>query len=233
MPDKRYLNLLYLIEQTILFNEKDSLKTSVNEDSKHCLIKRATVTPSRVIFYFPEKYFTNRVIRHFDQKSFLRVKFEDDDFKKLNKAVNCCDMSFVYTRISNILKAGINLQINSSSNLKFEFLAMSSSQLREHGCWMYCNTKDSNAGQIRDWMGDFSGIKCIGKYAARLGQSLSSSIETFTVDEKMFCLIKDIETFDRKYCFSDGIGKISEEKAHEICQQHYPDQKNISAFQIR
>jgi hypothetical protein len=31
-------------------------------------------------------------------------------------------------------------------------------------------------------MGNFEEIKCIGKYAARLGQSLSSSVATFQTD---------------------------------------------------
>lgn len=40
-----------------------------------------------------------------------------------------------------------------------------------------CDQKEVD--KVTTWMGNFSDIKCIGKYAARLGQSLSSSIETF------------------------------------------------------
>ena len=58
-------------------------------------------------------------------------------------------------------------------------------------------------------MGDFSGINCIGKYAARLGQSLSSSVEAFKTND--FSIIEDIKVKDAanntEYCFTDGIGK--------------------------
>ena len=80
-------------------------------------------------------------------------------------------------------------------------------------------------------MGDFRSIKCVGKYAARLGQSLSSSIETFETYE--FNIIPDIMTADGRYCFSDGIGKISKQKAFEICRDFFPNVKYASTFQIR
>ena len=66
-------------------------------------------------------------------------------------------------------------------------------------------------------MGDFSSIRCIGKYAARLGQSLSSSIETFETND--YRIIKDIEVHDTnkniKYCFTDGIGKNKKNWKHK------------------
>jgi hypothetical protein len=51
-------------------------------------------------------------------------------------------------------------------------------------------------------MGDFSSIKCIGKLAARLGQSLSTSIATFETTD--FNIIPDIKVGE--YNFTDGIG---------------------------
>ncbi len=80
-------------------------------------------------------------------------------------------------------------------------------------------------------MGEFDNIKCIGKYAARLGQSLSSSIDSFQTDS--YRIIPDIYVEPHKqYCFTDGIGKISIEKAMEICKL-YPNKDYLSAFQIR
>ena len=58
---------------------------------------------------------------------------------------------------------------------------MSASQMREHGCWLFAASAKYSAENIRASLGDFSKINNIGKYAARLGQSLSSSIETFQV----------------------------------------------------
>ena len=70
---------------------------------------------------------------------------------------------------------------------------MSSSQLREHGCWLFASDGSNTPDSIRSWMGDFTKIRNTGKYAARLGQSLSSSIETFDSDTTQFTTIPDIQ----------------------------------------
>ncbi len=61
-----------------------------------------------------------------------------------------------------------------------------------------------NPDLVRGWMGDFSNIRCIGKLAARLGQSLSTSTATFETDD--FEIIPEIEVGN--YNFTDGIGKL-------------------------
>ena len=113
---------------------------------------------------------------------------------------------------------------------------MSASQLRDHGCWLYASTDlETNSNAIRSWMGDFKSIKCIGKYAARLGQSLSSSVETFSFNSKDFKEIDDVKVISIsgvEYIFTDGIGKISKAKAEQICKKYF-NSKYISAFQIR
>ncbi len=163
------------------------------------------------------------------------LSFLDENLRKLNSSSNCSDMTSVYHRISSLLRNGLTIR-----NYRFNFLAMSASQLREHGCWMFSplDSRNLNADSIRKWMGNFESITNIGKYAARLGQSLSSSIATFETEE--FEIIPDLKTnvYDAssentiEYCFTDGIGKISAAKAAQICANFY---NNIyaSAFQIR
>jgi hypothetical protein len=187
------------------------------------LMKLATITPSRVIFHFPEPSFSNRVTRQYGCEHFLRLKFCDEDMRKLNMARNYADMTLVYERIRRILADGIQIQ----SRL-YEFFAMSSSQLREHGCWLFCKLNNVDAQSARDWLGNFSSIRCVGKYAARLGQSLSSSVGTF--ESNNVIMIDDIEY--GTYCFTDGIGKISKQKALEISRTHFK-LDDASAFQIR
>ncbi|SRR6266542_6440503 len=65
-------------------------------------------------------------------------------------------------------------------------------------------------------MGDFSDIKSISKYAARMGQCFSSTryIARLPVDD-----IKPIDDIIRnKYTFSDGIGKISYTLSKKIAE---------------
>ena len=56
---------------------------------------------------------------------------------------------------------------------------------------------------------------------ARMGQCFSTSIDTYgleTADNEIFVEEGDIMTADEKYCFSDGIGRISKELTVEVCK---------------
>ena len=62
--------------------------------------------------------------------------------------------------------------------------------------------------------------RCTALYMARMGQCFSTSLDAVGIgishgtsyDEE-----EDIITADKKYCFSDGVGRISEELASEVC----------------
>ncbi|KAH7516265.1 hypothetical protein FEM48_Zijuj10G0116800 [Ziziphus jujuba var. spinosa] len=203
-------------------------------------VYRVQVTPLKVYFCGPEINLSNRVLRHYpnDIHNFLRVSFVDENLDKMYSA----DLSArttsaddekrrtgIYKRILRILKDGIVI-----GDKKFEFLAFSSSQLRDNSVWMFAPRPGLNAQRIRRWMGDFREIRNVAKYAARLGQSFSSSRETLSVRGNAREMIPDIEVEKDgiKYCFSDGIGKISAEFADKVarkCSLSYTP----SAFQIR
>lgn len=127
--------------------------------------------------------------------------------------------------------------------VRFEFLAFSSSQLREQSVWMFASDAKLTAADVRKWMGDFLNIRNVAKCAARMGQCFSSSTPTLEVQKYEVDEIPDIEREDEfgmgKYCFSDGIGKISKEFATEVAKKYGAKNKNLSpgmvpsAFQIR
>ncbi|XP_057824218.2 RNA-dependent RNA polymerase 2 isoform X2 [Cryptomeria japonica] len=203
---------------------------------------RALVTPSKVYFLGPELNTSNRVTRQFAEyiDDFLRVSFVDEDWSKLHSTALTAKTEFgflarpqktqVYNRILSTLKDGITI-----GNKRFEFLAFSASQLRENSVWMFASNDNISADSIRKWMGEFNCIRNVAKCAARMGQSFSSSRKTLNVKEHEVVLIPDIEvcTEGIKYCFSDGIGKISFRLAKQIaniCEFGIPPP---SAFQIR
>ncbi|KAJ0901520.1 putative RNA-directed RNA polymerase [Helianthus annuus] len=201
-------------------------------------VRRVQITPSKVYFWGPEVIMSNRVLRHYADyiDNFLRVSFVDEELEKLYSTDlsprvghNGVSRTEIYRRILSILKNGIVI-----GNKKFEFLAFSSSQLRDNSAWMFASTGRVNAAEIRNWMGDFSSIRNVAKYAARLGQCFGSSKESLSVARYEVEEIPDIKIVrnDTTYVFSDGIGKISAELAERVSRKCGYD-FIPSAFQIR
>lgn len=202
-------------------------------------VRRVQVSPCKVYFSGPEVNVSNRVLRHFrgDIENFLRVSFIDEDWDKIystdlsprTSSATGIRRTEVYNRILSVLQNGIVI-----GDKKFEFLAFSASQLRESSAWMFASRYGLTAADIREWMGDFRQIRNVAKYAARLGQSFSSSTETLSVGKDEIEIIPDVEVVrgNTAYVFSDGIGKISDEFAKKVakkCGLKCPP----SAFQIR
>jgi RNA-dependent RNA polymerase len=245
LNNHRFLNLTSLLKSvaTEIHGDHRQEIDLFSANMKVSLIRRATVTPTKVILYFPEPNISNRVTRKFGAENFLRLRFRDEDLRTLNisSGPKYASMNALYARIQQFLNTEFSM-----CERGYVFLAMSASQLREHGCWLYAPPINGMSGscavtadKVREFMGDFREIRNIGKYAARLGQGLSSSIETGQVEKSEFCIIKDITvpfTFTNgvtvTYTFTDGIGKISKEKADEISKMCFKN-KYFSACQIR
>ncbi|GER56874.1 Rna-dependent RNA polymerase [Striga asiatica] len=203
---------------------------------------RILVTPSRIFCLGPELESSNHIVKNFASyaSDFLRVTFVDEDWGRLSAHTVSTVIkkeifakpfrTDIYNRIVSVLRDGITI-----GDKKFEFLAFSASQLRSNSVWMFASNEYINADDIRDWMGCFKKIRSISKCAARMGQLFSSSMQTFEVHPRDIDRIPDIEIVSDdgvKYCFSDGIGKISYAFAKDIVRKlgltHVP-----SAFQIR
>ena len=72
----------------------------------------------------------------------------------------------MYERIKNILINGVNV-----CDRNYQFLAFSSSQLREHSCWMFASINNgTTVDTIRQWMGDFRNVHPVAKFAARVSK---------------------------------------------------------------
>ncbi|KAK8945735.1 putative RNA-dependent RNA polymerase 2 [Platanthera guangdongensis] len=209
----------------------------ISENLMRCY--RALITPSKVYFLGPELENSNYVIKHFSAyaSDFLRISFVDEDWSKLSSDAlsTRIEQGFkayktgIHDRILSILKDGITI-----GPKKFEFLAFSASQLRANSCWMFSSNGDVTSENIRNWMGDFNKIRSVSKCAARMGQQFSSSFPVMLVQSKEVDIIDDIYCYADgiKYCFSDGIGKISQSFAEQIAQRCGLN-KTPSAFQIR
>lgn len=174
--------------------------------SRCFLVNKVIITPTSVFIEPRSLEVGNRVLRHFQDyiDRFMRVQFLDDGFNRVCAVRKPGDRmnEALYVRIRKLLDQGVQI-----GDRHYEFLAYSSSQLREHGCWFFASGKDLTAEMIRCWMGDFSREKVVPKYAARMGQCFSSSVAicSFRADE-----VETIPDVKRNgYIFSDGVGKMS------------------------
>uniref|UniRef100_A0A3B6PNK3 RNA-dependent RNA polymerase n=1 Tax=Triticum aestivum TaxID=4565 RepID=A0A3B6PNK3_WHEAT len=206
------------------------------DDDGLVYVYRVQITPAKVYFYGPEINVSNRVVRNYaaDLDNFLRVSFVDEDCEKLRStdlsqrsAPGNNTRAALYNRVLSVLSNGITI-----GDKHFEFLAFSSSQLRDNSAWMFASRPGLSASDIREWMGNFRNIRNVAKYAARLGQSFSSSTETLKVHRHEVKEAPDV-TNGTKYVFSDGIGTISVDFADEVSKKCNLTCFTPSAFQIR
>lgn len=113
-------------------------------------------------------------------------------------------------RVGSKLKNGFEL-----AGRYFQFLAYSSSALREHAVWFVSPFKHPEKGyvtaeSIRNSLGDFSGvIYCPSKYAARIAQAFTATDPSVDITRDQWEEMDDLGT--EPYIFTDGVGTISKE----------------------
>lgn len=110
-------------------------------------------------------------------------------------------MNEVFTRIKRAMVNGLNV-----GDRHYEFLAFGNSQFRENGAYFFAPTLYLSAEKIRAWMGSFSEIKVVAKYAARIGQCFST---TRAIGGSKAFLVEIHDVKRNGFCFTDGVGKLS------------------------
>ena len=192
--------------------EKTSKKKKTgNELPEHYVsVRRLVLTPTAVVGLPAVPIVENRVLRQYGADRFLRVALREEDFQKLNS------WPFRYKNkqrhieaIGEVLRNGIVI-----ADRRYHFLACSNSQLREHGLYMYACDGQNTVDTIRSWMGDLTDERCVATYVSRLGQCFTSTTATLTIEPDSLTMVDDI--CNDKYCFTDGIGKISESLAKKV-----------------
>jgi hypothetical protein len=113
--------------------EGEKYRTPVSRskaESHHAYIRRLMLTPTRTVACRAESDLLNRVLREFQthKDRFLRVSFADED----GGTIAFVASNDIYTRVRQLLRDGVEV-----AGERFVFLAFSSSQLRDHGCWLY------------------------------------------------------------------------------------------------
>ncbi|OLL21681.1 RNA-dependent RNA polymerase 1 [Neolecta irregularis DAH-3] len=191
-------------------------------EMRHC-----TITPTCITVCPADIETSNRITRKFRKYTeyFIRVQFLDEVHKGRLQSDMKADLMGAYNRIFDVLNDGLEIE-----GRKYEFLAYSNSQLREHGCYFFHTTPEMSADEIRNWMGDFSNEYTVARFGARMGQCFSTTMDVITDFD-----IHEIPDIKRgSSCFTDGIGKISKEVAKEAAKViHMSYHSEPSAYQFR
>ena len=221
-------------------------------------LPRILVTPSRVCVTGFEVEMSNRMVRkfveemNFSNESFVRVSMGDENGDKLYSD----DFSRkIEARIKHLILSGITL-----NGRRFQFLAFSSSQLKEQSLWMVRPEHGWSVDRIRRSMGDFSMCKSPSKYAARIGQCFSTTIDASLggvnsqqgilstglnimglmskASSKKPRVNDNLPDVTSRTCaiHSDGVGLITEDLIQEVLKQvpfGEKHKKSVSAIQIR
>ncbi|KAF4510132.1 hypothetical protein G6O67_002046 [Ophiocordyceps sinensis] len=192
------------------------------------LVQKAIVTPTTIRFNSPTVETSNRVVRKYShmQDRFLRVQFTEE-IEQARLASNKLQNDQVWKRVLRALYQGIRI-----GDRVYEFLGFGSSQLRQCGAYFFCPTEHVSCEDIRRWMGDLNHIRVVAKYAARLGQCFSTTREIRSICQPKMQRIPDIERGG--YCFTDGVGIVSQFLANFIIQEMGLDVlEEPTAFQFR
>ncbi|PTB70536.1 RdRP-domain-containing protein [Trichoderma citrinoviride] len=192
------------------------------------LARKAAVTPTTILLSTPVVETSNRVLRYFNhiQDRFLRVQFvEETEIGRM--AMNSRNKEDIWKKLLRTLYQGIQI-----GDRHYQFLAFGSSQLRQCGAYFFCPTDHISCDDIRRWMGEVGHIRIVAKYAARLGQCFSTTREMRGLPIPDVRSIPDIER--NGYCFTDGVGIISDFMAQMIVEEMTLDvYTEPSAFQFR
>ncbi|GBM25856.1 RNA-dependent RNA polymerase 2 [Araneus ventricosus] len=233
----RFMNYWNVIDKLFAHHvsiQKDCSFEDISVPEKCRLIRRAIVTPTRIMLFPPDLMCENRILRNFDSEFFLRVTFKDDDFTPMN--FRMYDESVFETVVTRPVNSGILI-----GERHYQLLAWSSSQLREHGVSMYAkDSKGITAHAIRRWTEiDPRTTMNIPKCLARIGQCFSQTEDTLHIplNNAYVRFERDIEGgFDpssgKPYVFSDGIGRISA-KLLEKVRKTFRHKTECCALQIR
>uniref|UniRef100_A0AC34F2M4 RNA-dependent RNA polymerase n=1 Tax=Panagrolaimus sp. ES5 TaxID=591445 RepID=A0AC34F2M4_9BILA len=197
----------------------------VPKAERYELIKTAYITPTRVIYTFEETTLNSRGFRRLGIDNLLLVKFRDDTLFNFPP-------DDVNETILNNCQDGISI-----AGRHFYEFGGSSSLFRDFGTYFYATNDKSVIPKIWKQWGNFK-VEPAAKVAARIGQYFTSAkILELKLNQSQVELIDDFyskstDSAGNPYCFSDGVGLISQKFA-EIISKKLDLSYIASAFQIR
>src|SRR5258708_3301042 len=207
----------------------------------HISCHHVIYTPSRILLEGPYTTQSNRVIRRYQShdpnlaERFIRVEFRDEDRLPYHWDGEVDGTWFLNHRVGGTLRRGFEL-----GGRSFEFLAYSTSALREHSVWFVSPFHDPVEGyvtseKIRASLGDFSKLlRMPSKYAAPIAQAFTATDPSVKIRSDQWEEQPDLGRH------TDGVGTISPLLAEMIWEEKCRATRHVresrvppSAFQFR
>ncbi|CAD6932173.1 unnamed protein product [Tilletia controversa] len=218
------------------FHSTSLLRTVRDKHNTGVEVHAITVTPTAVYYEGPNVDPGNRIIRQYPghEDNYIRVRFADESQTQVHFQSGIdVRAKILQGRFKNVLENGIAI-----AGRTFDFLAFSSSALREHSTWFVRSSfvidgKVITAQSIRDGVGDLKHIRCPPRWAARLGQSFTTTHTTLRVP--VDCINENFKDVERNgHCFSDGVGTMSRDVVRDLTDSPAEStKKGPVVFQIR
>jgi RNA-dependent RNA polymerase len=177
---------------------------------RHISCHHVIITPSRILLEGPFTTQSNRTIRRYQEhdhsltEQFVRVEFRDEDRLTYRWDGVVDGTWFLQQRVGGILRHGFEV-----GGRAFEFLAYSTSALRQHSVWFVSPFRDPVEGyvtseEIRSSIGDFSKLlRTPSKYAARIAQAFTATDPSVKIRSDQWEEQPDLGEH------TDGVGTIS------------------------
>ena len=192
------------------------------------------ITPSRILLEGPYTTQSNRVIRRYQSHDpsladrFIRVEFRDEDRLAYRWDGNVDGTWFLQQRVGEHLRHGFEV-----GGRAFEFLAYSTSALREHAVWFVSPFSDPVEGyvtseKIRSSLGDFSKLlRTPSKYAARIAQAFTATDTSVKIQRDQW------EEQDDLGNHTDGVGTISPQLADMIWEAKCKASRHVREHRVK
>ena len=208
----------------------------------HISCHHVIITPSRILLEGPYTTQSNRVIRRYQGRDpslterFVRVEFRDEDRLAYRWDGDVDGTWFLQQRVGGILRHGFEL-----AGRAFEFLAYSSSALRNHSVWFVSPFRDPVEGyvtseKIRASLGDFSKLlRTPSKYAARIAQAFTATDPSVKIHRDQWEEQDDIHTArpEDGTIFTDGVGTISSQLADMIWEAKCKASSHVREHRVK
>ncbi|GAM20144.1 hypothetical protein SAMD00019534_033190, partial [Acytostelium subglobosum LB1] len=200
-----------------------TLPPVIDLPTNHCLIKKARLTPTRVIFLQPILMMCNRAIRMSHPDNFLIVQLTEEDGGEIIE-----NQTLLNTQTHTRLLHGINIQGDGT----YFFLGSSSSQSRRGTCWFYRSRDGEDLVHVRNTLvGETSLYPNARKYLRCLNLVFPSTRPVMLIDGHDYHEGLD-DIIINGHNFSEGVGYIGIDTAQDVITRcSYPN--STSAFQIR